>query len=33
MAKSSTKGKTNIFTTMKNEWNTPREGNYVPYKE
>lgn len=33
MSKSSTKGKTNIFTTMKNEWNTPREGNYVPYKE
>ncbi|MBR3588739.1 MAG: MFS transporter [Clostridia bacterium] len=33
MAKNSTKGIGKFFTTMKNEWHTPAEGKYVPYKE
>ena len=33
MAKTATKQKMNIFKEMKQHWNTPGEGKYVPYKE
>ena len=33
MAKTATKQKMNIFKEMKQHWNTPAEGKYVPYKE